>query len=165
MANGLRRKSWKNIGLLGGALLGIGAGSWCLATSRDWFDFENALRRDGVSVAAEIVALPCNARPNAGGAAHTGEPDFIPHCEAIYRFTDPAGETRQVTKPVSTRFHAGLSIGDHVPITYLPVDPTVSEIEPGALAIGGYRVLGVGALLGFLGLLFGYAFWRSLRSD
>lgn len=54
--------------------------------------------------------------------------------------------------PVSAAFFESVREGGQVPVRYLPDDPTVAELEPGAVAARGWNAAGVGLVVAAISL-------------
>ncbi len=163
MADDVRKSIREHLWLLGLAAACLIVGYLGLAVGNDWSSLQDALNRNGVSGSAAIIALECSAKPNAGGAAYGGEPDFVPDCHATYQFADRSGVVRQQTKSITEAFHRRLAVGDHIPVTYLPEDPTISRIEASGPASKSMLLQTTGAIIGVFGLLLVFAFWHRVR--
>lgn len=64
---------------------------------------------------------------------------------------------------VSAGFYDRIQEGGEVPVRYLPDDPSVVELEPGALASEGWNAAGVSLVLVTIAFLLFLVVWRQAR--
>lgn len=115
------------------------------------------LRTDGVDTTAEVMALRVNERRDSDG-------DLIRTFVAVIAFDDGTRFSRDEPVEVSRGFYETLSVGQMVPVRYVPDEPRALEVEPGKNNRNSW-LFGIAALL-FLMPTIGafYVVWGNLPS-
>jgi hypothetical protein len=77
------------------------------------------------------------------------------------RFTAAGGEVVEQRRQVSAAFHAGLAVGQEVPVTYAASSPGTFEVEPGSIGKASRGARMAAWIVGGIGL--GVLVWAGLR--
>jgi len=113
------------------------------------------LAQQGAVAMAEVIDRQAESRRDSEG--RTQWTYYL-----TYRFDLPGGVTQTTRESVGQRFYNSVQRGDRLPVTYLPEDPGLSEIEPGSRLFLS-RVFGAVSIL-LLAVSMGGGAWFWKRS-
>jgi hypothetical protein len=144
----------------------LAVGIYCLWLAQDLSSGSRLLAAGGLDAQALITERVIEDRDppsqKYGGAGQ------VLHHMISYSFADAEGVEHQARKEVSVGFYGTVTLGQTVPVRYLPGDPVLSEIEPGGVNEGSMRLTLLGlAIIGIITLLGGlefYKVWQKRRA-
>lgn len=126
-------------------------------------NFQDAakLAENGVTTQAQVLQSYSRRERRSSSSGTRYETNYY----VRYRFTPEGGEPITKRDRVSKSFQKNTRVGTQIPVTYLPSDPSLHEIEPGETRSGGWMTSVMGLIASGIAAFIGILGWRKATKE